>query len=103
MFKHIAAVAIALMLGATAVTSATGERATTPEGLGSHDVMPVSGGGIEVHACRDGSVEGPYQIVEFGRSASGAASGVTLVVDAVQAGACAHLVIFTQPGPSQAL
>lgn len=91
------------MLGATAVTSANGAWATSVEGATSQDVMPVSGGGIELHACRGGSDHSPYQIVEFGRSESSDASGVLLVVDAVPTGACAHLVVFTQPGPSETL
>ena len=91
------------MLGATAVTSANVARATSVQGATSQDVMPVSGGGIELHACRGGNDQSPYQIVEFGRGEFSDASGVQLVVDAVPAGACAHLVVFTQPGPSQTL
>lgn len=107
MIRYAAAVAIALMVGATAVTSANVERANdvevTVQGATSRDVMPVAGGGIELHACRGGTEDGPYTIVEFGRSAPGDVSGVLLTVDAVPAGACAHLVVFTQPEPTQAL
>lgn len=105
MFRYtVAGVALALMLGATAVTSANvedsnAERATVA-GVSSQDVMPVVGAGIELHACRDVSEDGPYNIVEFGPSAAGDASGVHLIVDEAPAGACAHLVILTQPGPT---
>jgi hypothetical protein len=91
------------MLGATAVTSANVALATSVQGATSQDVMPASGGGIELHACRGGNDQSPYQIVEFGRSESGDASGVQLVVDRVPTGACTHLVVFTQPGPSETL
>ena len=99
-----AAVALALMLGASAVTSAivevpSDERATVA-GVSSQDVMPVLGGGIELHACRNVSEHGPYNIVEFGPSGASDQSGVQLIVDEAPAGACAHLVIFTQPGPT---
>jgi hypothetical protein len=107
MLRYTAAAAIALMVGATAVTSADVERVNDVElseqGASSRDVMPVAGGGIELHACRGVTEDGPYTIVEFGRSAPGDVSGVMLAVDAVPAGACAHLVVFTQPEPTQAL
>ena len=107
MFRYTAVVAIALMLGATAVRSANVERvsssAAVPVGADSRDVMPAVGGGIEVHACPGVSEDGPYTVVEFGPVGVGGASGVQLVMDAAPAGACSHLVIFTQPEPTEAL
>jgi len=108
MFRYKAAVAAALLLGATAVATAAVERAedvppTAVVGANSHDVMPSLGGGIELHACRGVDENGPYNIVEFGPDAAGDASGVQLIVDEAPADACAHLVVFTQPEPTQAL
>ena len=108
MFRQIiAAAAVTLMLGATAGSSANVERETpveaSAEGTGIRDVMPISGGSIEVHVCPSAEVDGPLQIVEFGRSASDASSGVQLVVDRAPTRECAHLVVFTQPVPSRDL
>jgi hypothetical protein len=102
MFKHRAAVAVALTLGAIALTSASAE-STTATGASSLDVMPALGGGIELYACQGVSADGPIEIVEFGRDAAGETSGVQLIVDGAPVDACAHLVVFTQPGPSQTL
>jgi hypothetical protein len=107
MFRYTATVAIALLLGAFAVTGANGERASVSEdataGADSRDVMPVVGGGVELHACRGVSEDGPFTIVEFGRAAAQYTSGVRLTMDVAPAYACSHLVIFTQPEPTQAL
>lgn len=108
MFRYtVAAVGLALTVGATAVTSANVEPMSNEDvaaaGADAQDVMPVSGGGIELRACRDVSEDGPYNIVEFGPDVAGDASGVQLIVDATPAGQCAHLVVFTQPAPTQAL
>ena len=102
MFRYTAgAIVVALMVGASAVTSAHIEPTNVESGVvvgaDAHDVMPVAGGGIELYACRDVSEDGPYDIVEFGPDATGDAGGVQLVVDAAPAGGCAHLVVFTQP------
>jgi hypothetical protein len=104
MFRYRATV-LTLMLGAAAVTSgnvegASEERATV-SGVSSSDVMPTAGGGVELHACRDVGEDGPYSIVEFGPSTPGEASGVHLIVDEAPAHTCAHLVVFTQPQPTQ--
>ena len=107
MFRYTAVVAIALMVGATAVRSANVEPASpmtaATAGADSRDVMPLVGGGIELHACPGVSEDGPYTIVEFGPASADDASGVQLTVDAAPADACSHLVVFTQPEPSQAL
>jgi hypothetical protein len=107
MFRYTAAVAIALMLGAFAVTNANGERASVSgdatAGADSRDVVPVVGGGVELHACSGVSEDGPFTIVEFGRAAAHYTSGVQLTMDAASGDACSHLVIFTQPEPTQAL
>lgn len=108
MFRYTAGIVVlALMVAAPAVTSANVERSSDESavsvGADAQDVLPVSGGGIELHACRNVSEDGPYHIVEFGPDAAGNASGVQLIVDASPAGACAHLVVFTQPAATQAL
>ena len=106
MFRYTAAVVLALMLGASTVTSANVERVRSGEvahlGADSQDVMPAVGGGIEVHACRGLDESGPYNVVEFGPGVAGDASGAHVIVGDAPAGACAHLVVFTQPEPNQA-
>ena len=106
MLRYTAAVALALMLGASAVRSAVVERASAREnttvGADSQDVMPALGG-IEVYACPDLDENGPYDVVEFGPGVAGDVSGVRVLVANAPAGSCAHLVIFTQPEPNQTL
>ncbi len=100
MIRPMSAIAIGLLLGATAVTSATvAPRAVASApavGIVSQDVMPALGGGIEVHVCRDGNEHSAFDVVEFGRS------GVQLTLGATPA-ACSHLVVFTQPVPPHTL
>ena len=107
MIRPIGAVAIGLLLGATAVTSATvAPRAAARAnavGTVSQDVMPAAGGGIEVHVCSDGNEHSPFDLVEFGRSVAGDVGGVQLTLGGTPVDGCRHLVVFTQPVPPQAL